>query len=168
RATTQFVPLIFLFMLLLIRKRSTELLFCYAAFCLSFVLVVLPWTVRNYVILDDFIPVATGGGIVVLMGSSEKFLTIDGKPGMYRANIPPQGSKPSQNDKFFMRAGLEEYKIHLQTDPLGFVAFMTRKFFRLWYATESGNKHYLILLSQLPLYIFALAGLVLARMKWKT
>src|SRR5215831_10341784 len=168
RATTQFVPVIFLVMLLLVRMRSRELLFYYAAFCLSFALVVLPWTVRNYVVLDDFIPVGISGGIVLLQGSSEEFLTIGGKSEMYRTHIPPQVMKPSQNDKFFMRAGLKRYKSHIQTDPFGFMAFMTRKFFRLWYATESGNNHNLILLSQLPIYLSALAGLVLAWIKGKT
>jgi 4-amino-4-deoxy-L-arabinose transferase-like glycosyltransferase len=164
RATTQFVPFIFPLMLLLVRKASWKVLFGYAAFCFSFSLIVLPWTVRNYMVLDDFIPVATGGGIVVLMGSSERFLVIDGKPDMWRTHIPPQSSKPSERDKFFSRAGLELHKMHLQTDPLGFAAFMARKFFRLWYATESGSNHYPILLSHLPVYIFALAGLILT---WK-
>jgi len=168
RATTQFVPLLFLVMLLLVRERGRELLFCYTAFFLSFALVVLPWTIRNYVVLDDFIPVGTSGGVVMLQGSSEKFLTIDGKPDMLRAYSPLEGNKPSQNDRFFMRAALERNKIHLQTDPIGFVAFMARKFFRLWYATESGSNHNIILFSQIPVYIFALAGLVLAWMKNKS
>ena len=168
RGTTQFVPLMFPVMLILLGKRGRDSIFCYAALCLSFVLVILPWTVRNYVVLDDFIPVATSGGIVVLMGSSEKFLTIDGKPEMFQAYIPPAGGKPSQNDKFFARAGLERHMVHLQTDPLGFVRFMAKKLARLWYATESGKNHNLILLSQLPIYVFAVIGVIFAWMKGKT
>jgi len=168
RGTTQFVPLMFPVMLILLGKRGRDSIFCYTALCLSFVLVILPWTVRNYVVLDDFIPVATGGGIVVLMGSSEKFLTIAGKPEMYQAHIPPAGGTPSQNDKFFARAGLERHMVHLQTDPLGFVRFMAKKLARLWYATESGKNHNLILLSQLPIYVFAVIGVIFARIKGKT
>jgi len=124
--------------------------------------------VRNYVVLDDVIPIATGGGIVVLMGSSETFLTIDGKPEMYQTHIPPAGGKPSQNDQFFARAGLERHVVHLQTDPLDFVGFMVKKFARLWYATESGKNHHLILISQLPMYVFAIIGGIFAWMKGKT
>ena len=168
RGTTQFVPLMFPVMLILLGRRGRESIICYAAFCLTFVLVILPWTVRNYEVLDDFIPVATGGGIVVLMGSSEKFLTIDGKPEMYQLHMPPTGGKPSQNDKFFARAGLERHLVHLQSDPLGFVRFMVKKFARLWYATESGKNHNLILLSQLPMYVFAVIGVIFAWIKGKT
>ena len=168
RGTTQFVPLMYPAILILLGRRSRDTIFCYAAFCLTFVLVILPWTLRNYVVLDDFIPVAAGGGIVVLMGSSEKFLIIDGKPEMYLRHIPPVGGKPSQNDKFFARAGLERHMVHLQTDPFDFMRFMVIKIGRLWYATESGKNHNLILLSQLPMYALAVIGVICAWMKGKT
>ena len=57
---------------------------------------------------------------------------------------------------------------HLQTDPLGFMTFMVKKLGRMWYATESGKNHSLILLSQLPLYLLAVIGIVFAWMKGKT
>lgn len=168
RSTTQFVPLMLPVMLILLGNRSRGSIFCYATLCLSFVLVILPWTVRNYVVLEDFIPVGTSGGIVLLQGSSEKFLTIGGKPEMLQAHIPPAAGKPSQNDKFFARAAVERHVMHLQTDPIGFVRFMATKLARLWYATESGKNHNLILLSQLPLYVFAVIGVIFARVKGKT
>ena len=168
RSTTQFVPLMYPVMLILLRKRGVGAIVCYAALCLSFVLVILPWTVRNYVVLDDFIPLGTSGGLVLLMGSSEKFLTIDGKPEMYQTHIPPTGGKPSQYDKFFTRAAVERHMVYLQTDPFGFVRFMAIKLARLWYATESGKNHNLILLSQLPIYVFAVIGVIFAWMKVKT
>ena len=168
RGATQFVPLMYPVMLILLRRRGVGAIVCYAVLCLSFVLVILPWTVRNYLVLDDFIPVATSGGIVVLMGSSEEFLIIDGKPAMLQRHIPPVGGKPSRNDKFYTRVGLEIHIAHLQTDPLGFMTFMAKKFGRLWYATESGRNHSLILLSQLPVYVFAVIGVIFAWMKGKT
>jgi hypothetical protein len=118
--------------------------------------------------LDDFIPVATSGGIVVLMGSSEEFLVIDGKSAMLQRHVPPAGGKPSQNNKFYTRVGLEIHMAHLRTDPLGFMTFMVKKFGRMWYATESGKNHSLILLSQLPIYVFAVIGVIFAWMKGKT
>lgn len=168
RGATQFVPLMLAVILILWGKRGRASILCYGALCLSFVLVILPWTVRNYLVLDDFIPVATSGGIVLLMGSSEEFLIIEGKPTMLRRYVPPEGGKPSQNDRFYTRAGLEIHMAHLQTDPLGFMTFMVKKFGRMWYATESGKNHSLILLSQLPLYLLAMIGIVFAWMKGKT
>jgi 4-amino-4-deoxy-L-arabinose transferase-like glycosyltransferase len=168
RGTTQFVPLMFPVMFILLGKRGRDSIFCYSALCLTFVLVILPWTVRNYVVLDDFIPVGTTGGLVLLQGSSEKFLIIDGKLEMYQTHIPPAGSKHSQIDKYFANAGLKRNMVHLQTDPLDFVSFMAKKLARLWYATESGNNHNLILLSQIPIYVFAVIGVILAQMKGKT
>ena len=165
RGTTQFVPFMVPVLLILLGKGWRDAAVPYLALCLSFGLVILPWTVRNYVVLNDIIPVATGGGIVVLMGSSEKFLTIDGKPEMYLSHVPPAGGKPSQNDRFYTRAGLERHLAHLQADPVDFVKFMAKKLARLWYATESGANHALILLSQLPIYLFALLGVIFARMK---
>lgn len=168
RGATQFVPLMYPVMLILLRKRGVGTIVCYAVLCLSFVLVILPWTVRNYLVLDDFIPIATSGGIVVLMGSSEEFLIIDGKPAMFQRHVPPVGGKPSQNDKFYTRVGLKIHMAHLQTDPLGFMTFMIKKFGRMWYATESGKNHSLIFLSQLPIYVFAVIGMILAWLKNKT
>ena len=168
RATTQFVPLMFPVMLILLGKRVRGSIFYYAALCLTFVLVILPWSVRNYVVLDDFIPVGTTGGLVLLQGSTEKFLIIDGKNEMYQTYIPPAGSKHSQIDKYFARAGLERNMAHFRTDPPDFVWFMAKKLARLWYATESGKNHNLILLSQLPLYVFAVIGVIFAWVKGKT
>ena len=168
RGATQFVPLMLAVILILWGKRGRAAILCYGALCLSFVLVILPWTVRNYLVLDDFIPVATSGGIVLLMGSSEEFLIIEGKPAMLQRHVPPVGGKPSQTDRFFTRAGLEIHMTHLQTDPLGFMTFMVKKLGRMWYATESGKNHSLILLSQLPIYLLAVIGIVFAWMKGKT
>ena len=168
RGATQFVPLMLPVMLILLGKRGRASILCYVALCLSFGFIILPWTVRNYLVLDDFIPIATSGGIVVLMGSSEEFLIIDGKPAMLQRYVPPKGGKPSQNDKFYTRVGLEIHMAHLQTDPLGFMTFMVKKFGRMWYATESGKNHSLILLSQLPIYLLAVIGIVFAWMKGKT
>ena len=46
-----------------------------AALLLAFLVPVLPWTVRNYVVLDRFVPLSTGGGKALYVGS---FLPADG------------------------------------------------------------------------------------------
>jgi len=178
RGTTQFVPLIFLIMLLPLHRLTKDILLAYLAFCLSFALVILPWTLRNYIVLEDFIPVGTAGGGVFWQGSSEKFFTIDGKNVDWPAiretlrakgiEVPSKGSKPSQAERFLTRAGIENYKSRLQSDPLSFVPFLLNKFFRLWYATESGHNQGVILAINLLIYPFALAGLMLAMVRKKS
>jgi len=177
RAATQFLPLIFPIMILPFHRPRKEFLLNYMMFCLSFSFVILPWAVRNYVVLRDFIPVGTAGGVVILDGSSEKFFTIDGKSKEMPAYLdslrakgivaPQEGSKPSQNARFLTRAGIENYKSRLQNDPFSFGSFLLSKFLRLWYSTESGHNQGIILAINLLIYPFALAGLVLAWMKKK-
>lgn len=165
RGTTQFMPF-FLFVVLLpfaYRIRILRnVLTASLIFIGAFIFAIAPWTIRNYVVLDDFIPVATGGGIVVLMGSQEEYLTIPGKPDMFEKYPPIQGSKPSEVDKYWRNAGIAEHIHHLETDPLGFLKFTAIKFLRLWYATESGDNHQWTLGGNLSLYLLACLGLVMA------
>jgi 4-amino-4-deoxy-L-arabinose transferase-like glycosyltransferase len=171
RGVTQFFPIVFLAMLMLINRPTQKLLLSYGALCLSFAMVISPWAFRNYTVLEDFVPVGTAGGFVFLQGSTEIFFTSDALkewPPYYEAllangvNVPPKGSKPSAIDKFNARAGMENYKSRLRNDPASFVSFLSKKFLRLWYAGESGRNDAIILSVNLPIYLFALAGLVLA------
>ncbi len=170
RGTTQFYPLFFFLTLFAMGKVSRLILLKSLAFCLAFALVILPWTLRNYVVLKTFIPVATTGS-VFLQGSSEKFLTIEGKwkeepeylkllesRGLKR---PPEG-KAYEMDQFLFRAGIETYKIRFENEPLSIVPFMIKKFLRLWYATESGANHGKILAINLLIYLWAICGIWLA------
>jgi len=172
RATTQFLPLMFPLMILPFPRQGKAVLVNYTVFCLSFSLVILPWTMRNYVVLRDFIPVATAGGAVLLEGSSETLFTAAGRvkelptyfeslrvKGIVR---PPSGSKPSEEERFLIRAGIENYKSRLHNDARGFVLFLLSKVLRLWYMTASGRNQGVILAVNLLIYLFALAGLVLA------
>ena len=176
RGTTQFYPFFFLFILLLLKKGSKLIMLRYVAFSLSFVLVILPWTLRNFLVLEDFIPVATGGS-VFLQGSTERFFTVSGKtkelPKYFEflktkgIEVPPKESKDSEKDRFLFRAGLENYKMRVQNNPLSVVPFMVKKFFRLWYATESGRNHGIILAINMLIYPFALGGIILAWVRRK-
>lgn len=171
RGGTQFYPLFFLLVLVSIKKASKSVLLRYLAFCLSFGLVILPWAARNYIVLDDFIPVATGGS-AFLQGSSEKFFTVSGKISEYpkyfdelrsKGIEAPRDGKPSEKDKFLIRAGLENYRTRLRNNPASFVPFLTKKFLRLWYATESGRNEWKILIINMIIYPFFIMGVILAR-----
>ena len=170
RGTTQFFPIIApVLLLLLYRTISKRVIVGYLGFCFCFILIIAPWTVRNYLVLNEIVPVATGSS-VLLQGSHEDLLTIEGKiPGFpkYFAELerrgisaPPPGAGTVLWDRYFFRAGLENYKIRAETDPLSFIPFMLLKFARIWYATESGRNHAIILFANLPLYILAIVGII--------
>lgn len=170
RGTTQFFPLIApVLLVLLYRTISKRVIVGYLGFCLCFALIIAPWTIRNYLVLNEIVPVATASG-VFLQGSHEDFFTIDGKIKEYPKyflelerrglSAPPPEAGPVQLDRYSFRAGLENYKIRAQTDPLSFIPFMLLKFGRMWYATETGRNHALILFANLPLYILAIVGVI--------
>lgn len=169
RGTTQFLPLLLPGLWFLWPGRlgawMANCMVCIAAF----VLVVLPWSVRNYVVLDDIIPVATAGS-VFLWGASDELLTIEERdrelPGFLdRLRVkgierPPSESKPTVKDRYMIRAAMEHYRERLAEDPVGLGGFFVRKFFRLWYATESGNNHLLVLGLNSPIYVLAIMGIL--------
>ena len=170
RGTTQFFPLIApVLLILLYRTFSKRVIVGYLGFCFCFALIIAPWAVRNYLVLKAIVPVATAAS-VFLQGSHEDFLTIDGKikgfpkyflelEGRGISALPP-GAGPVLMDRYLFRAGLENYKIRAETEPLSLVPFMLRKFGRIWYATESGRNHAIILFANLPLYVLAIVGII--------
>jgi 4-amino-4-deoxy-L-arabinose transferase-like glycosyltransferase len=170
RGTTQFYPIFFLLCLIIMGKFRRSMLLNFVTFCLSFILVIIPWTIRNYVVLNAFIPVALTGS-VLLQGSSEEFLTISGKNNEYpkyfellksRGIERPRNGNPVEMNKFLTNAGLERYKIRFENNPFSIVSFTIKKFFRMWYATESGRNHVRILAINMPFYLLSIIGIVMA------
>lgn len=175
RGTTQFLPLFV--GLLLMRSREGERLRDlkhYLLLCACFALVISPWAIRNYLVLNEFVPVATGAS-VFLQGSAERFLTIDGKKSEWpkwfdqlRAKdiiSPGPGASAVQWDRFQLRAGLESYRDQMVNDPWALVCFVLKKFARLWYATESGSNHAVVFVSNIGLYLLAIGGTVILRVR---
>jgi 4-amino-4-deoxy-L-arabinose transferase-like glycosyltransferase len=110
--------------------------------------VVLPWTVRNAIVLGDPILVAVGSGSVFLQGSDERVFTIAGKtewyPKMFKDADNHGVSKPvdereSKIDGWLFAVGLFNYRNRMETAPFSFLSFFLKKILRLWYATESGG-----------------------------
>lgn len=174
RGTTQMLPLILPFAVLASPKRRQRWwLHCVIA-AVGCMLVVFPWSLRNYLVLHEVIPVAAVAGGNFLYGASEQFWTINEREqelprALERLKAqgaiedPPTEYSPVAADRYALEAGLANYRLRLQTDPLSFIPFIVKKFLHLWYATESGSNHGIILGLNLPLYVAAIAGMVLAR-----
>jgi 4-amino-4-deoxy-L-arabinose transferase-like glycosyltransferase len=170
RGTTQFLPfilpLLWLFWQGPIRRWVANCAICLAAFGL----VLLPWGIRNYLVMEDVIPVATAG-MVSLWGASEELLTISERnkklPGFLKhieargIEHPGHDGKPTEKDRYMVRVAWEHYKEQLVNDPVGLIGFFIKKFCRLWYATESGQNHGLVFGLNAPIYFLGLLGIIL-------
>jgi hypothetical protein len=126
-----------------------------AVFLAAFAIAVVPWTVRNAIELDRFVPVSTGGGKALFIGT---FLPGDGdhfqtKRFLYYANHPDSDLTPDEVDLLPMQPlldavaaerpeldrdaalgaiGRENLEEAIANEPLDLVAMMGRKVWRMW------------------------------------
>jgi 4-amino-4-deoxy-L-arabinose transferase-like glycosyltransferase len=118
------------------------------------VLVVAPWTVRNAVALDRFVPVSTGGGQVLFAGT---YLPSDGDPEKVGAEVVerhPELFAPHaverlrleqvlarlaaqrypgmETDKALSKMGKEQLWDDVSEEPLEYAGFVVSKVWRIW------------------------------------
>lgn len=115
--------------------------------------VVVPWTVRNAVALDRFVPVSTGGGQVLFAGS---YLPSDGDPERVgeevlerhpglRAELPAEPRLEQilaalaaqrypgvETDRALARMGREQLWDAVTQEPLDYAGFVAAKIWRVW------------------------------------
>ena len=122
----------------------------------AFALVILPWTVRNYIELDRVVPISTGSGKALYVGTSlpndgeyfrvkaslvERFQgrtldpdsreldEVDPTPLFNRvANEYPELSR----DAALSKIGKDQFSDYLSDDPLGYAGMTVRKVWRMW------------------------------------
>jgi 4-amino-4-deoxy-L-arabinose transferase-like glycosyltransferase len=118
------------------------------------VVVVAPWTVRNAIALDRFVPVSTGGGQVLFAGT---YLPSDGDPEKVGAEVVkrhPQLFGPHaverlrleqilarlaahrypgvESDKALSRMGREQLWDDISEEPVEYAGFVAAKIARIW------------------------------------
>jgi hypothetical protein len=116
--------------------------------------VVAPWTVRNAVALDRFVPISTGGGQVLFAGT---YLSSDGDPEKVGAEVVAENPKlfspaDAQNlrleqilarlaahtyphlesDEALSRMGREQLWDDVSEEPLEYAGFVATKVWRIW------------------------------------
>lgn len=166
-----------------------------AVFLAALVVLILPWSIRNYVVLDRVVPISTGGGKALYVGT---FLPADGeyqrvKAILYeryrRRRLPPQSQALNRvdptplfdrvaerypdlpRDSALGRIGKQNLSKYLGEDPLGYLAMTARKVGRMWSsgvgeAMSSGPGRSV----QILLVALGLAGLALLgarRRRWE-
>ena len=101
--------------------------------CISMVvalMTILPWTIRNYIVMGEPVLTSTNGGIVFLIGNGP------GSTGIHR-NIPAD----TFSDASELTVYRESYKlalIHMANNPVEWISVLPRKFFHLWASDWSG------------------------------
>jgi len=117
-------------------------------------IVVVPWTVRNAIVLDRFVPVSTGGGQVLFAGT---YLPSDGDPENVGEKVVERhpelfGSRAveqlrleqilarlaaarypgTETDQALGRMGREQLWDDLSEEPLEYAGFVATKVWRIW------------------------------------
>ncbi|MFL5834062.1 MAG: glycosyltransferase family 39 protein [Solirubrobacterales bacterium] len=131
-----------------------------AVLLVALVLPILPWTVRNVVVLDRVVPISTGGGKALYVGTylpadgeyqrvkallAERYLDLDLEPGSAAldavnptdlfdrvADEVRQEHPELTRDEALGKAGKENLDKYLGEDPGGYAAMTVRKVGRMW------------------------------------
>ncbi len=144
--------------------------------------VVAPWTLRNLVVLDRFVPVTTGGGKSLFIGT---YLPGDGGGAGTKRQLADRygraGRRPDfaalldrvaarypgrSRDAALTSAGLHNLRRYASDDPLGYAAMFARKAWIVWRTGASpGGPGFMrappFVVLHLALVALALDGLVL-------
>jgi hypothetical protein len=174
------------------RRRDWRLGLAGAAVLLvALILPILPWTVRNLVVLDKVVPVSTGGGKALFVGTYlpadgeyqrvkallvERYLGRDLEPGseaLDRIDPTPLFDRVAKEehpdlprDEALGKVGKEQSGDYFGEDPWGYLAMTARKIGRMW---SSGVGEAMSSTAgravQIALVLLGLAGLALLALR---
>ncbi len=129
-------------------------------FAIAAVVTLVPWTIRNYIIFHEFVPVQRGGGEAFFQGSREEYIDLD--VVILRERYGDFGLKQNEH----ARAAIRNHLDHIRQKPLDYLGFLAKKFALTWYNTEGKTKNYYVLLAQIPFLFFASFGLLISLKTW--
>jgi hypothetical protein len=149
-----------------IRRGGTRPALPAAVLVLSALLVVAPWTARNFAEMGRLVPISTGAGQTVFSGSyvpsggdpqkvtpallkEDPSLAslVESRAGTEAASAPPDlvfrlmanREYPGvPTDEALSRMGRQQYVEDLRRDPIGFTAFLAAKAHRIWWHGRAG------------------------------
>jgi 4-amino-4-deoxy-L-arabinose transferase-like glycosyltransferase len=164
-----------------------------SALALAFVIPIVPWTVRNAIALDRFVPISTGAGKALYVGTYlpgdgeyqrvkallvRRYLHRDLEPGsadLDRVNPTPLFDKVAARypelprDAALSRIGRQNFDKFFGEDPTGYAAMTVRKVWRMWSAgIGEAMSSGLGRVAQVLIVLLGLAGLgvLAARQRW--
>ena len=155
--------------------------------------VVAPWTIRNQVVLDRTVPISTGGGKALYVGTylpadgeyqrvkallAERYLDRDLEPGSEQLDaVDPKPLFDRVADRYpdlprdqaLGKIGKQNFYDYLEEDPVGYLGMTVRKVWRMWSAgigeAMSSTAGRVV---QVLLVLLAIAGLAVlgVRRRW--
>ncbi|HET8813685.1 MAG TPA: glycosyltransferase family 39 protein [Solirubrobacterales bacterium] len=123
---------------------------------IALILPILPWTVRNIVVLDRAVPISTGGGKALYVGTylpadgeyqrvkailAKRYLGRDLEPGTAALDaVDPtklfdqvaESHPELPRDEALGKLGKENFERYFEEDPWGYLAMTVRKVGRMW------------------------------------
>ncbi|HTU14887.1 MAG TPA: phospholipid carrier-dependent glycosyltransferase [Solirubrobacterales bacterium] len=132
------------------------------AFAAAIFVPIVPWTIHNYVVLDRFVPITTGGGKATFVGTYlpgdgehqqvkaalyEKYtgIALDGNSDAVEKLDPEPlltetadrykeeiGEPDLSRDAALGRLGKENFEKYVKEDPVGYAGMTVRKIGRMW------------------------------------
>jgi hypothetical protein len=176
------------------RARGPRPAFAAAALlAVAFLLPIVPWTIRNQVVLDRTVPISTGGGKALYVGTYlpadgeyqrvkallvERYLDRDLEPGSEQLDeVDPKplfdrvaARYPDlPRDEALGKIGKQNFYDYLEEDPGGYLAMTARKVWRMWSSgigeAMSSTAGRVV---QVLVVVLAIAGLIVlgARRRW--
>jgi hypothetical protein len=154
---------------------------------LGLALVVAPWSVRNAIVLDRFVPISTGGGQVLFAGSYvpsggdpekvgaevlerhpelKRELPADPRLEQILAALAAQRYSSLESDAALARMGRERLWDELSEHPLSYAGFVAAKIGRIWSHGPRATMHKPVW-EALHWLLVALGALGLAVLAWQ-
>lgn len=130
-------------------------------FMLAVILTLTPWTIRNYKVFHEFVPVQKGANAPLLQGSREDYIDLDVESLRIK-----YGQSLGVNPKDYTKIAIDNHLTHLKNEPFDYLRFLGKKFILSWYNTEGKKKNSIVLLIQIPFLFFALVSLIFSGETW--
>jgi hypothetical protein len=166
RSTSLSFPLVmglWLFAFKGIRKRNV---FGYACLLLGFAAILMPWSIRNYNVFNEFLLASTNGGTNFYLGSSLNYLKPDAEKmqqSRYKSIIQETTGKdiesPLERDRCYWKLGWRNYVNAWAHNPRDVIKLVFYKTMRFWYATDSGRQQKLLSAMQAALLLASIFGI---------
>jgi 4-amino-4-deoxy-L-arabinose transferase-like glycosyltransferase len=141
------------------KTRLQDSLIWSSAFFIIGISVITPWTVRNFIVFNEFVPVQRGGPEAFFQGSLKKYIELDVDTLRLR-----------YKDEFeiddLLSQGIRNHVMSLRDSPLSYAHFLAKKFAYAWYNTEGKEKNFNALLVQTPFLFLAILGLITGSRNW--
>jgi 4-amino-4-deoxy-L-arabinose transferase-like glycosyltransferase len=166
RSTSLFFPFVMGIWLFAFKGISKKNARSYICLLLAFAAIIMPWSIRNYYVFDEFILTSTNGGINLYLGSSLAFLKPHNEKiqqAKLEDKIQEMANKgilsPRKTDLYFCQLGWQNYKNGWFHNPLDVAKLLFYKAIRFWYGTDSMRHEAAIFALQIPFFFISIVGI---------